>query len=1504
MTGGDPGDGRRLYTVGEIDEAIRRTSCDIDLTVEDVILILLRADPRPVQGLPALVRQVFLALTTVLAGCRVEPVSFCGTASGPRSGHVEGDAEQLLFSRNIEIAGGGEGPGAEIAITPRGRDRIRKAYEALPAGTRSELSRKRAEWAESAPAAIRGDVCVRGGRVAEADRPGKGTSAFKWDVFISYAHKDGEEVAAKLEAGLVHRDLRVWRDVARLSIGDKVSSTIMGALERSAYAVTIVSPAYDKSRYAMIELGKMLGGRLEDRIIPILYKTSHSKVAPKLPMLADTFMRYWDKGDPESIMNEIARVVKDAREGGQEPAADTGRDATDRDLMGMAGRGAAESIFSRIGEKTVIDRSKEIGEIKELLEDKGRVAIVGDRGSGKSVLSRLLYEDLAASEAALLVRCDDFLGIESAEELDRAVVHGRSLVDIVSRAAPPGGVREMTIIFDSLDAAGRNEKTMRAFKLLFGMVWGAGARTVVTVRSYDYGNSPLLGTTDWGSRYDLGPLPGAEIDRILGEIGSPPVPPGLKELLAVPLNLHILSLVLERSTGADLASIRSEIDLYDTHWHHYVELDPLKIRVKDELYGMAEAMFKVRKTTIPYGPDDQEAAEAAQSSNMLERTGGGGMIRYFHHAYLDYVMSRALLERHQSLTDYLHADEHNIFLLPTLSLTFAMAHERDAKGFATLVEEIARADIRHYWKNAAIAALAAVLHDEKCAACLRLETLLADHFILQRHFLIALAKQPSESWFPVWGGALAGWATDADNHNGSFIVDCLKVAAADARHHNGVFAVARELAKSNKNGQARKEAVVLLADIDATGKAELLRAMSRDGDPRVRSGVAHNLPRLLDSNPDAVPVVFCNLYSHEETSSEKTSMGSYGAVELTSTKAQDNLYNKWDLCTMLPGLLKANPTVMVRAVILAAERINHDILERQGNGLANDPLWRYRQMAPSDGEDPLSHVRNYIDGCSDEDLSCLIPAFKNTRLVSFRRMLVDAVAIRTPRLADDLAVLLSDPHVYESHALQRSVRDAIGSAVGMLDEAQAKRICNAIARSNSPRDLTGAEMRKTAQARAAFFSELPRAVLSTEHASIVDQFPKQTTTDVPPPSVTLYDLPDEKAAEHDPLAAVRAVIGDDLGRDKKIKLLQNMAKVLGGPHGGLEETLLLQMEALLLRSKHDEDPEQDAENPPEVAREVVPNVRGLVAECLIRISAERKSGDVLEAIRELSEDPVNLVRSDVARSLRLLSPDHYDMARTIALAYSRDPDPHVRFYLPAFLPHMIPKEPASASAMIGNILVASTPAPMGIAAPLLRLAICLEEPHATRLLDRIVDKREFDDQLRIDISFVLKKDYIRSWKHSDAALDLLYRLLGDSSSNVRRKVVFLTLSDFDENPDIDDRKYIKKITRHLSRMMLLLDEKPLDIFIADALTKFLDKFWAEVPEFALACLDKIIKIHGGTAASEPAMADRSLKILGGLLSHHSLYDDEWNRCIDVLDAFAAVGWPAALDLLAEMGRRD
>src|SRR5690348_16534827 len=63
----------------------------------------------------------------------------------------------------------------------------------------------------------------------------------KWDVFISHASEDKQEIAAPLAAKLTQRGIAVWYDDFSLKIGDSLRASIDNGLINSRYGVVILS---------------------------------------------------------------------------------------------------------------------------------------------------------------------------------------------------------------------------------------------------------------------------------------------------------------------------------------------------------------------------------------------------------------------------------------------------------------------------------------------------------------------------------------------------------------------------------------------------------------------------------------------------------------------------------------------------------------------------------------------------------------------------------------------------------------------------------------------------------------------------------------------------------------------------------------------------------------------------------------------------------------------------------------------------------------------------------------------------------------------------------------------------------------------------------------------------------------------------------------------------------------------------------------------------------------
>lgn len=88
-----------------------------------------------------------------------------------------------------------------------------------------------------------------------------------YDIFISYSWADGAEIASDLERVLRDARFHVFRDRARLHIGDRLARTISQAIRRSSCLVIIATTAAIGARWVVDEVA--LADHLGRTIIPI-----------------------------------------------------------------------------------------------------------------------------------------------------------------------------------------------------------------------------------------------------------------------------------------------------------------------------------------------------------------------------------------------------------------------------------------------------------------------------------------------------------------------------------------------------------------------------------------------------------------------------------------------------------------------------------------------------------------------------------------------------------------------------------------------------------------------------------------------------------------------------------------------------------------------------------------------------------------------------------------------------------------------------------------------------------------------------------------------------------------------------------------------------------------------------------------------------------------------------------------------------------------------------------
>lgn len=138
----------------------------------------------------------------------------------------------------------------------------------------------------------------------------------EWDVFVSHAHEDKDEIVRPLALALQQQGLRVWFDEFELRIGDSLRRKIDQGIARSAFGVVVLSTAFFAKNWAQYELDGLVTRSVdgEQVLLPLWHKITKAEVMAQSPSLADKLARSTTDSTLDEIAAEIAEVVAAATE--------------------------------------------------------------------------------------------------------------------------------------------------------------------------------------------------------------------------------------------------------------------------------------------------------------------------------------------------------------------------------------------------------------------------------------------------------------------------------------------------------------------------------------------------------------------------------------------------------------------------------------------------------------------------------------------------------------------------------------------------------------------------------------------------------------------------------------------------------------------------------------------------------------------------------------------------------------------------------------------------------------------------------------------------------------------------------------------------------------------------------------------------------------------------------------------------------------------------------------
>ncbi len=133
-----------------------------------------------------------------------------------------------------------------------------------------------------------------------------------FDVFISHACEDKDDVVRPMANALLKAGLSVWFDEFELRIGDSLRRKIDRGLSSSRFGVVVLSHAFFGKGWPEYELDGLVTRAVsgDQILLPVWHNVSKSEVIKYSPSLADRLARSTGTHTVEEIASEIAEVVR------------------------------------------------------------------------------------------------------------------------------------------------------------------------------------------------------------------------------------------------------------------------------------------------------------------------------------------------------------------------------------------------------------------------------------------------------------------------------------------------------------------------------------------------------------------------------------------------------------------------------------------------------------------------------------------------------------------------------------------------------------------------------------------------------------------------------------------------------------------------------------------------------------------------------------------------------------------------------------------------------------------------------------------------------------------------------------------------------------------------------------------------------------------------------------------------------------------------------------------
>ena len=134
----------------------------------------------------------------------------------------------------------------------------------------------------------------------------------EYDVFISHASEDKDDVVRPLAISLREKGIKVWYDEIELKIGDSLRRKIDEGLSKSKFGIVVISRYFIQKGWTNYELDGLITKAISGQqiLLPIWHNITKQEVIDYSPSLADKVARNTSQDTLDEIAQEIADLIK------------------------------------------------------------------------------------------------------------------------------------------------------------------------------------------------------------------------------------------------------------------------------------------------------------------------------------------------------------------------------------------------------------------------------------------------------------------------------------------------------------------------------------------------------------------------------------------------------------------------------------------------------------------------------------------------------------------------------------------------------------------------------------------------------------------------------------------------------------------------------------------------------------------------------------------------------------------------------------------------------------------------------------------------------------------------------------------------------------------------------------------------------------------------------------------------------------------------------------------